>query len=648
MLEGPYLEAALQAPPFSRICTMAGEPGHEPPLPVYVLGVRHADDEIQEAEEEHSAPAYPVVVALPATVPSAEETEPFETDESAATPPLTMHIVYEARIVLFQSPLPVTSIGLIREEVRPRLPTPRTRVRYRSGSGYEVGGELPPMLLLDQLVVFGQITALLPLKGTDRSGCGPERYVGYGITDSWDEIVETLQGAPVSTDTELETEAGMSREAWGRAMDASDLAHGGVISLCTTVHATRWQRSQSLQSARPVILGHHTAGAGDSLTGIGDDITGAVNGTKRATRSNPVPQQQTKTATTTLRKGVRGSERVARRTALTRISMKISNCSVESQIKFATCTLLAGALTWWNSHVMTVTHDVAYSMTWSSHYCMLAVFPEEADKFDLVCRWIAHDRSPWIHRGLQSQRPCKRLLNWPQKLMDMRVKSIAERQAKTMGSLEKYFPKQSESHKQQQNKRQNTVGHTCGIRDTSKRNVQWNEENKGTVVIKLGKTGLQRKYSWTMNREHDENLKRSWELLMKDRVGTNPLHYLKVAKISSHIVRFIIKVLGAVSFLCVDAKRKGDSLMHHGQIWETLFIWNKVTRASPITRCSATHFRSNLEVENMRQAPYGLEMLRKERETQAIRDQKLETSGGMEPVISMAGAGYLVMEICGL
>nr|GFD13045.1 hypothetical protein [Tanacetum cinerariifolium] len=31
----------------------------------------------------------------------------------------------------------------------------------------------------------------------------PEREVGYGITDSWDEIVKTLQGAPVSTDTEL-------------------------------------------------------------------------------------------------------------------------------------------------------------------------------------------------------------------------------------------------------------------------------------------------------------------------------------------------------------------------------------------------------------------------------------------------------------
>ncbi|GKB53553.1 hypothetical protein Tco_0904306, partial [Tanacetum coccineum] len=107
----------------------------------------------------------------------------------------------------------------------------------------------------------------------------PEREVGYGITDSWDEIVETLQGAPVSTDTELgrhmtafetrvrqdtdeiytrlddeksqrqllagrlnmlfrdrrahaytrhlmETEARLSREAWRQSMDASDLAHG--------------------------------------------------------------------------------------------------------------------------------------------------------------------------------------------------------------------------------------------------------------------------------------------------------------------------------------------------------------------------------------------------------------------------------------
>ncbi|GJV97831.1 retrovirus-related pol polyprotein from transposon TNT 1-94 [Tanacetum coccineum] len=44
---------------------------------------------------------------------------------------------------------------------------------------------------------------------------------------------------------------------------------------------------------------------------------------------------------------------------------RISHCSVENQIKFSTCTLLAGALTWWNSHVRIVGHDVAYAMTWT-------------------------------------------------------------------------------------------------------------------------------------------------------------------------------------------------------------------------------------------------------------------------------------------
>nr|GEY91786.1 hypothetical protein [Tanacetum cinerariifolium] len=42
---------------------------------------------------------------------------------------------------------------------------------------------------------------------------------------------------------------------------------------------------------------------------------------------------------------------------------RISNCSVENQIKFSTCTLFGSALMWWNSHVMTVGSDVAYTMT---------------------------------------------------------------------------------------------------------------------------------------------------------------------------------------------------------------------------------------------------------------------------------------------
>ncbi|GKB57366.1 hypothetical protein Tco_0913552 [Tanacetum coccineum] len=36
----------------------------------------------------------------------------------------------------------------------------------------------------------------------------------------------------------------------------------------------------------------------------------------------------------------------------------ISNCVVENQVKFATCTFFGNALTWWNSHMKTVETDI--------------------------------------------------------------------------------------------------------------------------------------------------------------------------------------------------------------------------------------------------------------------------------------------------
>ncbi|GKD59400.1 hypothetical protein Tco_1296909 [Tanacetum coccineum] len=40
----------------------------------------------------------------------------------------------------------------------------------------------------------------------------------------------------------------------------------------------------------------------------------------------------------------------------------ISNCTITSQVKYASCTLQGSALTWWNSHVRVVGQDVAYAM----------------------------------------------------------------------------------------------------------------------------------------------------------------------------------------------------------------------------------------------------------------------------------------------
>nr|GEY01240.1 putative reverse transcriptase domain-containing protein [Tanacetum cinerariifolium] len=42
----------------------------------------------------------------------------------------------------------------------------------------------------------------------------------------------------------------------------------------------------------------------------------------------------------------------------------ISNCTSETQVKFASCTLIGSALTWWNSHMRAVSQEVAYAMPW--------------------------------------------------------------------------------------------------------------------------------------------------------------------------------------------------------------------------------------------------------------------------------------------
>nr|GFD02059.1 hypothetical protein [Tanacetum cinerariifolium] len=172
----------------------------------------------------------------------------------------------------------------------------------------------------------------------------PEREVGYGITDSWDEIVETLQGAPVSTDTDLggymrefemrvrqdtdeiymrlddkqterqllagrlnmlfrdrrahaytrhlmETEARMSREAWVRSTDASDLVRGEVMSLRTTelsqmteireLHAADRRRQTVISEDYrvediPTGTCDSPTGTGDSFGGTGYRITGTA------------------------------------------------------------------------------------------------------------------------------------------------------------------------------------------------------------------------------------------------------------------------------------------------------------------------------------------------------------------------------------
>ncbi|GKE30859.1 hypothetical protein Tco_1446243 [Tanacetum coccineum] len=109
---------------------------------------------------------------------------------------------------------------------------------------------------------------------------------------------------------------------------------------------------------------------------------------------------------------------------------RISNCSVENQIKFSTCTLLAGALTWWNSHVGTVGHDVAYELA----LLCFRMFPEESDKIE---RYVS-GLPDMIHASVVASKPkaMQEAIEMATELMDNKISTFAERQAKNKRKLD--------------------------------------------------------------------------------------------------------------------------------------------------------------------------------------------------------------------
>ncbi|GJX38447.1 putative reverse transcriptase domain-containing protein [Tanacetum coccineum] len=62
--------------------------------------------------------------------------------------------------------------------------------------------------------------------------------------------------------------------------------------------------------------------------------------------------------------GTKGVVSLARRFKKMEFVFCISNYPTNSQVKLTTCTLLDGALTWWNSHVLKIGIDEAYEMPW--------------------------------------------------------------------------------------------------------------------------------------------------------------------------------------------------------------------------------------------------------------------------------------------
>ncbi|GJX98338.1 putative reverse transcriptase domain-containing protein [Tanacetum coccineum] len=137
---------------------------------------------------------------------------------------------------------------------------------------------------------------------------------------------------------------------------------------------------------------------------------------------------------------------------------RISNCTMENQIKFATCTLLGSALTWWNSHVRTVGHDVAYAMTWTNLKKMMTdkycprMFPKESNKIEKYVGGLPD----MIHGSVMESKPktMQDEVEFATKLMDNKICTFVERQTENKRKFED--TSRNNQNQQQQNKRQNT------------------------------------------------------------------------------------------------------------------------------------------------------------------------------------------------
>nr|GEW99073.1 putative reverse transcriptase domain-containing protein [Tanacetum cinerariifolium] len=116
-----------------------------------------------------------------------------------------------------------------------------------------------------------------------------------------------------------------------------------------------------------------------------------------------------------------------------------TGCAIDNQVKFATCTLLGAALTWWNGHVRTLGHDAAYAMTWGTlkkklmdKYCpkelalMCTKFlADETEKVDKYISGLPDN----IHGNVMSARPktLNETIELANDLMDQKLHTYAER-----------------------------------------------------------------------------------------------------------------------------------------------------------------------------------------------------------------------------
>ncbi|GJU25930.1 putative reverse transcriptase domain-containing protein [Tanacetum coccineum] len=130
------------------------------------------------------------------------------------------------------------------------------------------------------------------------------------------------------------------------------------------------------------------------------------------------------------------------------IVFNINNCAIENQVKFAACTLHGVALTWWKSHVKTVSHDAAHGKPWNTLMKMMTAKycpRNEIKKLEIEIWELKSDKiekyvdglPDMIHGSVMASKPktMQDEIKFATELMDKKIRTYAERQTENKRTL---------------------------------------------------------------------------------------------------------------------------------------------------------------------------------------------------------------------
>ncbi|GJV52494.1 putative reverse transcriptase domain-containing protein [Tanacetum coccineum] len=416
------------------------------------------EEDEDEEEEEHLAPADSTVVAPPAVdhVPSTKETEPFETDESAATPPLPPAYHTTSRIWHTEVDMPLQKRLLL------TAPTPRFEVGESS-----VATARQPGSTMAHRVDYSFID------NVDASIRDTERRTMAAIEAQEDR-------AAVRTEIEIlrrerlpyEQESSETRQALARSEAHNRALEARIAVLETQAYHHEWQRQDADDHATRAIMRIQALEAGARI----DTLEDTEERTATTTTTTHVTDAQLKAliaqgvvdalaeikANKTSRNGddSHDSGTRSRRTERAARECNYSDFSKCQPLNFMGTEGVVGltqwfekmesgkALTWWNFHVKTVGHDVAYSMTWKAlkkmmtdKYCLRGEIKKlEIELWNLKVKGTDYvgGMPDMIHGSVMTSKPktMQDAIEFATELMDQKIHTLAERQAENKRKFE--------------------------------------------------------------------------------------------------------------------------------------------------------------------------------------------------------------------